>query len=66
VFKNPVVKCFGISYEKEAIEHHCEKIGKFDPVTREIYDNERSIPNENLKQAITHFVLEYVWLFILG
>jgi len=55
IMRNPVISPSGISYEKNIIKEHIERVGYFDPVTRKPIDHTMLAPNNNLRQAINYF-----------
>jgi STIP1 family protein 1 len=55
LMKEPVITPDGISYEKQIILEHFERVGYFDPVTRKQIDSTMLVPNQNLKSAISNF-----------
>ena len=49
ILKDPVITPSGITYEKSALLEHLQKVGKFDPVTREVLTANQIIPNFAIK-----------------
>lgn len=53
----------GISYEKEALFHHCKTTGPIDPITRNNFGYGILIENKALKQAVEHFIEKEPWAY---
>jgi STIP1 family protein 1 len=51
-----VVTPLGISYERRIIMEHLEKVGKFDPLSRDPLTLDQVIPNLTLKACVEDFV----------
>jgi|TARA_B100001142_G_C13922127_1_gene495828 STIP1 family protein 1 len=63
VFRDPVVAPSGHSYERIAITTHLEKVGAFDPITREpLYANDLR-PNISLRNAAHEWLNHHAWAY---
>ncbi|XP_065911680.1 E3 ubiquitin-protein ligase CHIP-like [Dysidea avara] len=62
LMEEPVVAPSGISYDRKDIEDHLQKVGHFDPITRQELTQEQLIPNLALKEIIDSFVAENGWV----
>ncbi|KAK7339088.1 hypothetical protein VNO77_19731 [Canavalia gladiata] len=56
IFCDPVITPSGLTYERAVIRDHLEKVGKFDPVTREPLDPSQLVPNLAIKEAVQAFL----------
>ncbi|KAM1031656.1 hypothetical protein ACFX13_036185 [Malus domestica] len=63
IFRDPVITPSGATYERSVILHHLEKVGKFDPITREPLDQSELIPNFALKEAVQAYLQEHGWAY---
>ncbi|XP_030935540.1 E3 ubiquitin-protein ligase CHIP isoform X1 [Quercus lobata] len=63
IFRDPVITPSGVTYERAMILDHLEKVGKFDPVTREPLDQSQLIPNLAIKEAVQAFLDEHGWAY---
>eukprot|EP01025_Chloroclados_australasicus_P054058 TRINITY_DN6404_c0_g1_i2.p1 TRINITY_DN6404_c0_g1~~TRINITY_DN6404_c0_g1_i2.p1 ORF type:complete len:292 (-),score=62.84 TRINITY_DN6404_c0_g1_i2:407-1282(-) len=66
VFRDPVISPSGLSYEKSALLEHLNKVGKFDPITRDpMPPNEGGgynlTPNYGLRAATQQYLDEHPW-----
>lgn len=63
VFRDPVITPSGITYERAVIIHHLEKVGKFDPVTRDPLDQRQLMPNLAIKEAVQAYLDKHGWAY---
>ncbi|RDY11867.1 E3 ubiquitin-protein ligase CHIP, partial [Mucuna pruriens] len=56
IFCDPVITPSGLTYERAVILDHLEKVGMFDPVTRDPLDPSQLIPNLAIKEAVQAFL----------
>ncbi|XP_077251569.1 E3 ubiquitin-protein ligase CHIP-like isoform X2 [Tasmannia lanceolata] len=56
IFRDPVITPSGITYERTALLHHLDKVGKFDPMTRERLGQHQLVPNLAIKEAAQAFL----------
>ncbi|KAK6937865.1 hypothetical protein RJ641_031373 [Dillenia turbinata] len=60
ILRDPVITPCGVTYERAVIIDHLEKVGKFDPVTREPLHQSQLVPNLALKEAVQAFLDKHV------
>lgn len=63
VFRDPVVTKSGNSYERSAVETHLQRVGNFDPITREPMTQADLIPNVGLRNAAHNWLNEHAWAY---
>ncbi|XP_062019221.1 E3 ubiquitin-protein ligase CHIP [Rosa rugosa] len=63
IFRDPVITPSGVTYERSVILDHLEKVGKFDPVTREPVEPSQLIPNFAIKEAVQAYLKEHGWAY---
>ncbi|KAL6214260.1 hypothetical protein ACLB2K_013698 [Fragaria x ananassa] len=63
IFRDPVITPSGVTYERSVILNHLEKVGKFDPITREPVDPSQLIPNFAIKEAVEAYLKEHGWAY---
>lgn len=63
IFCDPVITPSGVSYERAVILDHLQKVGKFDPVTREPLDQSQLIPNLAIKEAVQSYLGKHGWAY---
>ncbi|XP_020595931.1 E3 ubiquitin-protein ligase CHIP-like isoform X2 [Phalaenopsis equestris] len=63
IFQDPVITPSGVTYEKAVLLEHLEKVGKFDPITREPLDKDKLIPNLAIKGAARAFLKKHGWAY---
>ncbi|KAK4409162.1 E3 ubiquitin-protein ligase CHIP [Sesamum angolense] len=58
IFRDPVITPSGFTYERAVILDHLQKVGRFDPITRESLYPSQLVPNLAIKEAKTagHYV----------
>ena len=61
VFRDPVVAPSGFSYENSVLKEHLERVGSFDPVTRQPIDKAELVKNLNLRSAAHLYLKEHPW-----
>ncbi|KAM0885464.1 hypothetical protein ACQ4PT_030312 [Festuca glaucescens] len=63
VFRDPVITPSGITYERAVLLDHLNRVGKFDPVTREALEPHQLISNLAVKEAVDVFLSEHGWAY---
>ncbi|KAF8412044.1 hypothetical protein HHK36_004604 [Tetracentron sinense] len=63
IFRDPVIIPSGVTYERAVILDHLQKVGKFDPITREPLDEHQLVPNLAIKEAVGAFLDEHGWAY---
>ncbi|GER54563.1 tetratricopeptide repeat-containing family protein [Striga asiatica] len=63
IFRDPVITPSGLSYERAVILEHLQKVGKFDPITRETLYPSQLVPNLALKEAVRGYLDEHGWAY---
>ncbi|XP_021814265.1 E3 ubiquitin-protein ligase CHIP [Prunus avium] len=63
IFRDPVITPSGVTYERSVILNHLEKVGNFDPITREPLDQSQLIPNFSIKEAVEAYLQEHGWAY---
>ncbi|VAI76372.1 unnamed protein product [Triticum turgidum subsp. durum] len=63
IFRDPVITPSGITYERAVILDHLNRVGKFDPVTREPLEPFQLISNLAVKEAVDVFLKEHGWAY---
>ncbi|CAF1936425.1 hypothetical protein Bca4012_074843 [Brassica carinata] len=66
IFRDPVISPSGVTYERAAILEHINKVGKFDPITREELDPSNLVPNLAIKEAVAAYLEKHVWAYKTG
>ncbi|XP_063629548.1 E3 ubiquitin-protein ligase CHIP-like [Cydia splendana] len=62
ILRDPVITPSGITYERNDIEEHLERVGHFDPQTRvELTADQRLIPNLSMREVVDSFLQENEW-----
>ncbi|KAK6187451.1 hypothetical protein SNE40_005478 [Patella caerulea] len=61
VMRDPVITPSGITYNKQDIIEHLQRVGHFDPVTRSVLTQDQLIPNLAMKEVIDNFLEENAW-----
>ncbi|CAD7697015.1 unnamed protein product [Ostreobium quekettii] len=61
VFREPVCTPSGLSYERTALLEHLQKVGSFDPVSRDPCTADMIIPNLGLRDATQEYLEEHPW-----
>jgi STIP1 family protein 1 len=63
IMLDPVTTPNGITYERSALLEHLNKVGKFDPVTREALQSSQLVSNLGLKEAINAYLERHPWAY---
>ncbi|XP_020571493.1 E3 ubiquitin-protein ligase CHIP-like [Phalaenopsis equestris] len=63
IFWDPVITPSGITYERRALLDHLQKMGKFDPITREPLSSHQLIPNLAIKEAVRGYLEKHGWAY---
>ncbi|CAK9188575.1 unnamed protein product [Ilex paraguariensis] len=63
ILRDPVITPSGITYERAVIVDHLEKVGEFDPVTREPLSLSQLVPNLAIKEAVQAFLGKHGWAY---
>ncbi|KAC9294239.1 hypothetical protein E3N88_33958 [Mikania micrantha] len=63
IFRDPVICPSGFTYERAVILDHLEKVGKFDPITRESLHPSQLIPNLAIKEAVGTYLEKHGWAY---
>ncbi|KAI7743945.1 hypothetical protein M8C21_008519, partial [Ambrosia artemisiifolia] len=56
IFRDPVITPSGLTYERAVILDHLEKVGEFDPLTRESFHPSQLVPNLAIKEAVEAYL----------
>nr|AFK42413.1 unknown [Lotus japonicus] len=65
IFHDPVITPSGLTYERAVILDHLQKVGRFDPVTREPLDPSQLVPNLAIKEAVQAFLDTHGWAYLM-
>ncbi|EOX93794.1 hypothetical protein QUC31_004289 [Theobroma cacao] len=63
IFRDPVITPSGVTYERAVILDHLQKVGKFDPITREPLNQSQLIPNLAMKEAVQAYLDKHGWAY---
>ncbi|CAH1417496.1 unnamed protein product [Lactuca virosa] len=63
IFRDPVITPSGVTYERAVILDHLEKVGKFDPITRETLFPSQLVQNLAIKEAVGAFLEKHGWAY---
>ncbi|KAM7264154.1 hypothetical protein ACFE04_001837 [Oxalis oulophora] len=63
IFRDPVITPSGITYERAELLNHLQKVGRFDPVTREVLEPSQLVPNLAVKEAVHAFLDKHGWAY---
>ncbi|KAL2319328.1 hypothetical protein Fmac_028297 [Flemingia macrophylla] len=63
IYHDPVITPSGLTYERAVILEHLQKVGKFDPITREPLDEAQLVPNLAIKEAVQAFLDKHGWAY---
>ncbi|KAE8671163.1 E3 ubiquitin-protein ligase CHIP [Hibiscus syriacus] len=63
IFRDPVITPSGVTYERAVILEHLQKVGKFDPITREPLDQSQLFPNLAIKEAVQAYLDKHGWAY---
>lgn len=61
ILRDPVITPYGITYDRKDIQEHLNRVGHFDPVTRETLTADKLVPNLAMKEVVDAFLLENEW-----
>lgn len=62
LMNDPVIAPSGITYDRYDIEQHLQRVGRFDPITRQELTIDQLIPNLSMKEVIENFINENEWI----
>ncbi|XP_058097510.1 E3 ubiquitin-protein ligase CHIP [Magnolia sinica] len=63
IFRDPVITPSGVTYERAVLLDHLQKVGKFDPITREPLDQHQLAPNLAIKEAVQAYLDKHGWAY---
>ncbi|KAH6814421.1 carboxyl terminus of HSC70-interacting protein [Perilla frutescens var. frutescens] len=63
IFRDPVITPSGVTYERAVILDHLQKVGKFDPITRETLFPSQLVPNLAIKEAVRAYLEVHGWAY---
>jgi len=63
IFRDPIITPSGVTYERGVILEHLQKVGKFDPITREPLEQHQLIPNLAIKEAVQSYLQKHGWAY---
>ncbi|XP_059290023.1 E3 ubiquitin-protein ligase CHIP-like [Lycium ferocissimum] len=63
IFRDPVIAPSGFTYERAVILDHLQKVGEFDPITREPLYASQLVPNLAIKEAVRAFLERHAWAY---
>lgn len=63
IFRDPVITPSGITYERNVLLDHLQKVGMFDPITREPLNKDQLIPNLAIKEAVRAYLKKHGWAY---
>ncbi|KAF9688436.1 hypothetical protein SADUNF_Sadunf02G0197000 [Salix dunnii] len=63
IFRDPVITPSGVSYERAVLLDHLEKVGNFDPITREPLYPSQLVPNFAIKEAVHAYLDKNGWAY---
>ncbi|KAJ7961625.1 E3 ubiquitin-protein ligase CHIP [Quillaja saponaria] len=63
IFRDPVITPSGLTYERAVILDHLQKVGKFDPITREPLYPSQLVSNLAIKEAVQAFLEKHGWAY---
>ncbi|KAK4482982.1 hypothetical protein RD792_010156 [Penstemon davidsonii] len=63
IFRDPVITPSGVTYERAVILDHLQKVGKFDPVTRETLYPSQLVSNLAIKEAVRSYLDKHGWAY---
>nr|CAB3459876.1 unnamed protein product [Digitaria exilis] len=66
IFRDPVITPSGVTYERAVLLEHLDKVGNFDPVTREPLKEHQLVPNLAIKEAVQAYLKEHCWAYRLN
>ncbi|KAL0369446.1 UNVERIFIED_CONTAM: E3 ubiquitin-protein ligase CHIP [Sesamum angustifolium] len=63
IFRDPVITPSGFTYERAVILDHLQKVGRFDPITRESLYPSQLVPNLAIKEAVSAYLEKHGWAY---
>lgn len=66
IFRDPVITPSGVTYERAVLVEHLNKVGTFDPITREPLEQYHLVPNLAMKEAAQAYLKEHGWAYKLN
>jgi STIP1 family protein 1 len=57
----PVITPSGITYDRKDINEHLERVGHFDPITRQPLTASQLIPNLAMKEVVDYYLEDNPW-----
>ncbi|KAL2239661.1 E3 ubiquitin-protein ligase CHIP isoform X1 [Sesamum indicum] len=63
IFRDPVITPSGVTYERAVILDHLQKVGKFDPITRDPLYPSQLVPNLAIKEAVRAYLDAHGWAY---
>ncbi|KAF7825863.1 E3 ubiquitin-protein ligase CHIP [Senna tora] len=63
IFRDPVITPSGLTYERAVILEHLQKVGRFDPITREPLNPSQLTSNLAIKEAVQAFLEKHGWAY---
>ncbi|KAL9275864.1 E3 ubiquitin-protein ligase CHIP-like protein [Drosera capensis] len=63
ILRDPVITPSGFTYERAVILDHLQKVGDFDPITREPLDPSQLISNYAIKEAVDAYLAKHGWAY---
>ncbi|KAL9397773.1 hypothetical protein Peur_012026 [Populus x canadensis] len=63
ILRDPVITPSGVSYERAVLLDHLEKVGNFDPITREPLEPSQLVPNLAIREAVHAYLDKHGWAY---
>lgn len=63
IYRDPVITPGGVTYERTVLLEHLQKVGNFDPITREPLEAYQLVPNLAIKEAVRAFLNDHGWAY---
>ncbi|VFQ86322.1 unnamed protein product [Cuscuta campestris] len=63
IFRDPVITPSGFTYERAVILNHLQKVGNFDPITRDPVNTCQLVPNLAIKEAVRAYLAKHRWAY---
>ncbi|RAL42258.1 hypothetical protein DM860_012041 [Cuscuta australis] len=63
IFRDPVITPSGFTYERAVILNHLQKVGNFDPITRDPVNTCQLVPNLAIKEAVHAYLAKHRWAY---
>ncbi|KAJ6793006.1 E3 ubiquitin-protein ligase CHIP [Iris pallida] len=63
ILRDPIITPSGVTYERAVLLEHLQKVGNFDPITREPLDSHQLVPNLAIKEAVRAFLNDHGWAY---